>query len=111
VKLNLRPDKNDTITIGHPTLDNDETMLVFASNMKWPGHKGGKDLYMVKLDKDGMPTGAPTNLGRDQYPKDEMFPFIRHDGVLYFSSTGRPAWVEWTSSTPRSRAKALDGRG
>jgi len=89
VKLNLRPDKNDTITIGHPTLDKDETMLVFASDMKWPGHKGGKDLYMVKLDKDGMPTGAPTNLGEVNTPKDEMFPFIRHDGSLYFSSTGR----------------------
>lgn len=90
VKLNLRPEKNDTITIGHPTLDKDETFLVFASDMKWPGHKGGKDLYKVKLDKDGMPTGAPVNLGAEvNSAKDEMFPFIRHDGSLYFASNGR----------------------
>jgi len=90
VKLALRPDKNDTITIGHPTLDKDETMMVFASDMKWPGHKGGKDLYMVKLNKDGMPTGAPVNLGEVNTAKDEMFPFLRHDGSLYFASNGHP---------------------
>ncbi len=90
VKLNLRPEKNDTITIGHPALSKDDDVLVFASDMKWPGHKGGKDLYSVKLDKDGMPTGAPVNLGADiNGPKDEMFPFIRQDGSLYFSSNGR----------------------
>ncbi len=91
VKLALRPDKNDTITIGHPALTVAEDAMVFASDMKWPGHKGGKDLYIVKLDKDGMPVGAPTNLGGDvNTAKDEMFPFLRHDGSLYFSSTGRP---------------------
>ncbi|MBL7952818.1 MAG: OmpA family protein [Flavobacteriales bacterium] len=90
VKLNLRPEKNDTVTIGHPALDKDETVMVFASDMKWPGHKGGKDLYAVKLDKDGMPVGAPVNLGADiNGAKDEMFPFIRQDGSLYFSSNGR----------------------
>ncbi len=66
--------------------------MIFASDMKWPGHKGGKDLYMVKLDKDGMPVGAPTNLGADiNTAKDEMFPFVRQDGALYFASTGRPS--------------------
>jgi len=91
VILALRPEKNDTITIGHPALNKDETALIFASDMKGPGHKGGKDLYMVKLDKDGVPTGAATNLGADiNTAKDEMFPFVRHDGSLYFSSNGRP---------------------
>ncbi len=91
VLLALRPDKNDTITIGHPALTTNEDALIFASDMKWPGHKGGKDLYIVKLDKDGMPTGAATNLGADiNTAKDEMFPFVRQDGSLYFSSTGRP---------------------
>ena len=92
VILALRPDKNDTITIGHPALTVNEDAMIFASDMKWPGHKGGKDLYIVKLDKDGMPTGAPTNLGADiNTAKDEMFPFVRQDGALYFSSTGRPS--------------------
>ncbi len=90
VVLALRPEKNDTITIGHPALNKEETALIFASDMKGPGHKGGKDLYMVKLDKDGVPTGAATNLGEINTAKDEMFPFIRQDGSLYFSSNGRP---------------------
>jgi len=90
VIMALRPDKNDTITIGHPSINKEADVLVFASDMKWPGHKGGKDLYMVKLDKEGMPLGTPTNLGADiNTSKDDMFPFIRHDGSLYFSSTGR----------------------
>lgn len=91
VILALRPEKNDTITIGHPALTKEEDALIFASDMKGPGHKGGKDLYIVKLDKDGVPTGAATNLGADiNTAKDDMFPFVRNDGSLYFSSTGRP---------------------
>lgn len=90
VILNLRPEKNDTITIGHPALSKEDDVLVFASDMKWPGHKGGKDLYMVKLDKEGMPTGTPVNLGAAvNTTRDEMFPFIRHDGSLYYASNGR----------------------
>jgi peptidoglycan-associated lipoprotein len=76
VILALRPDKNDTITIGHPALTKEEDALIFASDMKWPGHKGGKDLYMVKLNKEGLPVGAPANLGADiNTSKDDMFPF------------------------------------
>ncbi|MEZ4739441.1 MAG: hypothetical protein R2818_08820 [Flavobacteriales bacterium] len=90
VILPLRPDKNDTITIGHPALSKNEDFLIFASDMKWPGHKGGKDLYMVKLDKDGKPVGAPTNLGADiNTSRDDLFPFLRDDGSLYFASNGR----------------------
>lgn len=82
--------KEDTTTVGHPALSANDEVLVFASNAG-AGHKGGRDLYMVKLDKDGMPIGSPTNLGADiNTPKDEIFPFLRFDGSLYFSSNGRP---------------------
>jgi len=82
--------KDDTTTVGHPALSPNDDVLVFASNAG-PGHKGGRDLYMVKLNKDGMPAGAPTNLGPEiNTPKDELFPFIRFDGSLYFASNGRP---------------------
>ena len=51
--------------------------------------QGGKDLWKVGLDKNGMPTGAVTNLGKEiNTPKDEMFPFLRDNGDLYFSSNG-----------------------
>ena len=93
VMLALKPAaaKEDTLAIGHPALSGDDAMLVFASDVKFPGHKGGKDLYMVKLDRDGSPTGQPVNLGAEvNSGKDEMFPFIRPDGNLFFSSTGHP---------------------
>ncbi|HMQ77388.1 MAG TPA: OmpA family protein [Flavobacteriales bacterium] len=95
--LALRPanagkeSKLDTpvVTLGHPALSPDDQTLFFSSNMK--GGKGGKDIWMVKLDKDGKPVGAPTNLGGEiNTKKDEMFPFNRQDGSLYFSSDGHP---------------------
>ncbi|HMN05804.1 MAG TPA: OmpA family protein [Flavobacteriales bacterium] len=89
VMLPLRPeqDKKDTttITIGHPTLSPDDNTLVFSSNM--PGGQGGKDLWKVSLDKNGMPVGKPANLGKEINTKDnEMFPFWRNNGDLYFAS-------------------------
>jgi peptidoglycan-associated lipoprotein len=91
VKLELKPSgtKDDTITVGHPALSPNDDMLVFSSNMKGAGHVGGKDLYMVKLNADGMPVGAPANLGNEvNSPKDEMFPFVRYEGTLYYASNG-----------------------
>jgi peptidoglycan-associated lipoprotein len=91
VKLELKPSgsKDDTITVGHPALSPNDDMLVFSSNMNGTGHVGGKDLYMVKLNADGMPVGAPANLGSEvNSPKDEMFPFVRYEGTLYYASNG-----------------------
>ena len=83
--------KDDTLTVGHPALSPDDGTMVFASNMKLAGHRGGRDLYMVKLDKNGMPTGTPVNLGPEiNTSRDELFPFIRFDGSLYFASNGHP---------------------
>jgi peptidoglycan-associated lipoprotein len=82
--------KDDTLTVGHPAISSNDEVLVFASN-SGAGHKGGRDLYMVKLNKDGMPMGTPVNLGADiNTPKDELFPFLRFDGSLYFASNGYP---------------------
>lgn len=93
VMLKLKPEagKEDSLNIGHPALGPDDEYLVFASNVPFPGHKGGRDLYKVALNKDGMPVGAPANLGEEvNTPKDELFPFVRFDGNLYFASNGRP---------------------
>jgi peptidoglycan-associated lipoprotein len=95
VLLELVPEdaksENDTLptTVGHPALSPDNTTLVFSSNMEFNGSRGGKDLWMVKLGADGMPTGVPSNLGPEiNTDKQEMFPFIRPDGSLYFTSDG-----------------------
>ncbi|HEY0977914.1 MAG TPA: OmpA family protein [Flavobacteriales bacterium] len=91
--LPLKPEQakgdTDVVTIGHPALTPDDGALIFSSNMK--GGRGGKDLWIVKLDKDGKPTGAATNLGAEvNTPKDDMFAFVRNNGNLYFSSEGHP---------------------
>ena len=77
----------DTFTVGHPAISNDDKMLVFASNM--PGGQGGKDLWYTQYNKKRIARTKPTNLGPEiNTAGDEMFPFIRENGELYFSSTG-----------------------
>jgi peptidoglycan-associated lipoprotein len=77
----------DTFTVGHPAISDDDMTLVFASNI--PGGQGGKDLWYITYDKKGKTWSEPTNLGSEiNTAGDEMFPFIRDNGELYFSSNG-----------------------
>ncbi len=83
------PITDDTFTVGHPAISADDMTLVFASNM--PGGQGGKDLWYITYDKKAKKWSEATNLGSDiNTPGDEMFPFIRDNGELYFASTGHP---------------------
>lgn len=78
---------NSEVSIGHPSLSMDGTRLYFVSDM--PGGFGGTDIYVCRL-QDGK-WGEPENLGQTiNSPKNETFPFIAADGVLYFSSNGHP---------------------
>jgi outer membrane protein OmpA-like peptidoglycan-associated protein len=65
----------------------DGQTLFFTSDR--PGGKGGIDIYMSKLDKNGK-WGKPTNMGAPiNTSSDEDGPFIDYDGkTLYFSSRG-----------------------
>lgn len=77
----------DNTTAGHPALTVDESHIVFASDM--PGGMGGRDLWIAPFDKASMTAGTPVNLGPNINTKgDEMFPFIRKNGALYFASGG-----------------------
>jgi len=79
----------DTFTVGHPAISPDDNTLVFASDM--PGGQGGKDLWYITYNAKGKTWSEPTNLGSEiNTPGDEMFPFIRENGELYFASTGHP---------------------
>jgi peptidoglycan-associated lipoprotein len=61
--------------------------LYFASDA--PGGYGGKDIYMAI--NNGGSWDEIINLGPTiNTSDDEMFPYIRHDGRLYFSSKGHP---------------------
>lgn len=72
-------------SVGHAALNQDETILYFASDM--PGGKGGVDIWFSQLQSDGS-WGLPQNAG-DQINTsgDEMFPSVEGED-LYFSSTG-----------------------
>lgn len=86
-EVQLSPDSS--ISFAHPTISPDDKYLYFVSDM--PGGLGGKDIW--RCEKTGNTFGAPVNLGPTiNTPGDEMFPFMRENGTLYFSSTGHPGF-------------------
>ncbi|MBI9034105.1 MAG: OmpA family protein [Bacteroidales bacterium] len=79
--------KDTTVVYAHPTLSSDELSLILVSNIK--GGRGGKDLYVATRSSKSQKFGPLENLGSViNTPGDEMFPFLRNDSVLYFSSNG-----------------------
>lgn len=79
------PHNSDNWSTGHACLSADEQLLFFSSDR--PGGYGGKDLYVSRKIKNGW--DVPENLGPDiNSSGDESFPFLRNDGILFFSSTG-----------------------
>ena len=73
---------------GHPSLSPDGNTLYFTSDM--PGGKGGSDIYMLSIGKDGS-LGTPKNLGdKVNTEGTEAFPSMDSNGTLYFSSDGHP---------------------
>jgi len=68
-------------------------MFFFASNRE--GGKGGTDLWMSTLERDGS-WSVPTNMGAQLNTKgDEEAPYMAPDGVtLYFSSNGHAGFGE-----------------
>jgi outer membrane protein OmpA-like peptidoglycan-associated protein/tetratricopeptide (TPR) repeat protein len=81
---------SDKYSVAHPSINKDNNVLFFTSDM--PGGYGGKDIWMSKKNGKGG-WDRPINLGPDiNTSADEMFPTIRKDGILYFSSTGLPGY-------------------
>ena len=82
--LQVKVDSNTTI--GHPTLSEDESILIFSSDLS--GGYGGKDLWITVKGKRNI-WSDPMNLGPlVNTPGDEMFPFLASDGIIYFASNG-----------------------
>ena len=87
----IRAEGDDSTTVGHPFISDDSKFMLFASNM--PGGFGGKDLYYITYDKRADAWGQPVNLGDEiNTDENEMFPYIREDGALYFSSNGHTGY-------------------
>ncbi|MEO6304936.1 MAG: OmpA family protein [Bacteroidia bacterium] len=90
---------SDSYSVAHPSINNDNTKLFFTSDM--PGGLGGKDIWMST--KNGASWGKPVNLGPDiNTSGDEMFPTIRKDGILFYSSNGLPGFGGMDIYTARS---------
>lgn len=73
----------DSLSVGHPSISSDGLILYFVSDM--PGGFGGNDIWMSK--KSGSSWTEPQNLGKPiNSERDELFPYIRDNGNLYFAS-------------------------
>lgn len=102
---------DSSITCGHPSLNATEDTLYFVSDA--PGGFGGKDIWFAEWD--GSQWLAPQNMGSQiNTSGDELFPTMRSNGVLYFSSTGHPGYggLDIFMARPDStRIDTLTGRG
>jgi peptidoglycan-associated lipoprotein len=77
----------DSLVAAHPALTQDGLTLYFVSDMK--GGFGGKDIWMSTRASEGDAWSKPKNLGPDiNTSGNELFPYVRKNGTLYFSSDG-----------------------
>ncbi len=81
---------NDTtISVAHPAISPDGTTLYFVSDA--PNGYGGKDIWKGTVENGECK--YIENLGPQiNTSGDEMFPTVREDGTLYFSSNGHPGY-------------------
>jgi peptidoglycan-associated lipoprotein len=78
----------DTLVAAHPSISSDGLTLYFVSDI--PGGSGGKDIYRVTRTSAGGTWSRPENLGTDINTRgNELFPYVRDDGTLYFASDGQ----------------------
>lgn len=84
------PGGDSTMMVAHPAISPDGNTLIFVSDKE--DGIGGKDLYETTRNADGSWTPAE-NLGAMVNTQgDELFPYIRDNGTLYFSSNGHPSY-------------------
>ena len=73
----------------HPAVSQDGKWLFFVTNKS--GGEGGTDLWVSQRSGDDW--GKPENLGPViNTPANEGFPFLDHEGRLYFCSKGHPGY-------------------
>jgi len=85
--VKLSNDSSDAF--GHPAISENELIIYFTSDRE--GGFGGNDIWVAFRDTKEDEFSRPFNLGPViNTPGDEMFPYLRSDTVLYFSSDGHP---------------------
>ncbi len=81
------PFNSNSYSTGHPALNSDDTRLYFASDM--PESIGGTDIFYVDINNGSF--SEPKNAGNIiNTNKNEKFPFINNEDVLFFASDGHP---------------------
>lgn len=89
--VRVTPGGDSTMMVAHPALSPDGQTLYFVSD-KEDGGIGGLDLWRSLRNVDGS-WGPARNLGPLVNTRgDEMFPYVRQDGTLYFSSDGHKGY-------------------
>ncbi|MDO9581237.1 MAG: OmpA family protein [Bacteroidales bacterium] len=77
----------DSLVAAHPSISPNGSSLYFVSDIT--GGFGKKDIWKVTRTVGGS-WSKLVNLGPDiNTPDDELFPYEREDGTLYFSSDGQ----------------------
>jgi peptidoglycan-associated lipoprotein len=77
---------SDSVVAAHPSISHNGSTLYFVSDIA--GGSGKKDIWKVTRSGGGA-WSKPVNLGPDiNTPGEELFPYEREDGTLYFSSDG-----------------------
>lgn len=81
--------EDSLVTVGHPAISPDGLSLYFVSDME--GGIGEMDIWVARRDTPNGEFGPPENLGEPVNTEgNEMFPYMREDGTLYFASDGHP---------------------
>ncbi len=85
--INMRS-VNSVVWDSNPSLSSDGRTLYFSSTRG--GGKGGKDIWMVKINSEGNAVSKAKNLGKVINTRyDEISPFVHpSNSVLYFASDG-----------------------
>ena len=78
---------SDSAVAAHPAISPDGLILFFVSDIA--GGYGGKDIWSISREKLSNPWSKPKNAGTDiNTSGNELFPYVRSNGILYFSSDG-----------------------
>lgn len=101
---------DSSISVAHPAIAPDGETLYFVSDNK-EGF-GGKDIWRTKFS--GGNCSETQNMGPlFNTPGDEMFPSVRYDGTLYFSSNGLPGLggLDIFKATPKDNGWKIENAG
>lgn len=78
---------SDSLVTAHPAISPDGLKLYYVTDI--PGGFGNKDIYYSTRPSVGGEWSRPVNLGSDINTRgNELFPYVRDDGSLYFASDG-----------------------